>query len=105
MAEPGTSELPTGICALIGYVVSGKTRTENLLRLIKAATLSVISVLLVVSIIAGSVPAATGHVAGGLALLAGAVTSPVVGGLSWKGFIRLRAALQRRKHFRRRSRP
>ncbi|MEV5720899.1 hypothetical protein AB0L41_44145 [Amycolatopsis mediterranei] len=96
MSEPGTAELPTGLWALIGFVVSGRTRTENLVRLIKAATISVISVLLVVAVIAGSVLMGTGHLGTGLGLVAGAVTSPVLGGLGWKGWTKLRCFLRSR---------
>jgi hypothetical protein len=94
---PGTAELPTGLCALIGFVVSGKTRTENLVRLIKVATICVISVLLVVAVIVGSVLMCTGHIGGGLGLVAGAVTSPVIGGLGWKGWKKVRAFLRSRR--------
>lgn len=97
VSERGPAELPTGLWALIGFVVSGRTRTENLVRLIKAATISVISVLLVVAVIVGSVLMGTGHLGTGLGLVAGAVTSPVLGGLGWKGWKKVRGFLRSRK--------
>jgi hypothetical protein len=80
--QPTGAALPTTVTGLLAYIVSTKGHTDQAIRLIRAITIGVISVL----VVAGVVLIACGHPGGGLAMLGGTLGSSVLGILGRKGW-------------------
>ncbi|MEV8609625.1 hypothetical protein AB0383_17130 [Amycolatopsis sp. NPDC051373] len=92
-------DLPLTIWALLPYTVSGKTRTYNMVKLIKAVSIAIICVLLVIAAVIGGALVATGHVADGLLVAGSAVGTPLASSVGWKTFIKTRDYLRGRREY------